>query len=45
MKKTIAIDIDDVLSLFAEAFVDYSNKFWGSGLRAYGYHEVEAYFD
>lgn len=31
-KKVIAVDIDDVLAQFAEAFVEFSNKRWGTHL-------------
>lgn len=37
--KTIAIDIDDVLALSASAFVDFSNKRWGTNLGVDDYHE------
>ncbi len=37
--KTIAIDIDDVLALSASAFVDFSNKRWGTNLEVDDYHE------
>lgn len=33
IKKTIAIDIDEVLAAFAESFVDFSNKKWGTHLK------------
>lgn len=39
MKKTIAVDIDDVLALNAEAFVDYCNKRWGTQLTVDDYDE------
>lgn len=38
-RKTIAIDIDDVLSRSAEGFVRYSNKRWGHNLEAEDYLE------
>ncbi len=43
MKKTIAIDIDDVLSMHAEAFVNYSNMFYGTkfGVDDYSEHWSE----
>ncbi|MBI2285824.1 hypothetical protein HYU82_03300 [Candidatus Saccharibacteria bacterium] len=31
-RKTIAVDIDDVLAANAEAFIDYSNRKWGTRL-------------
>lgn len=39
MKQTIAVDIDDVLSPSAEAFIAYSNKVWGHDLAVDDYHE------
>ncbi|MBI2009242.1 HAD family hydrolase [Candidatus Saccharibacteria bacterium] len=38
-KKTIAIDIDDVLAANAENFVEFSNKKWGTHLRPDDYTE------
>lgn len=38
-RQTIAIDIDDVLADQAAAFVDYSNKQWGTNLRVSDYTE------
>lgn len=37
--KTIAVDIDDVLALSAPAFIQYSNRHWGTHLRIDDYHE------
>lgn len=31
-KKTIAVDLDDVLSAGAQGFIDFSNKKWGTNL-------------
>lgn len=39
MRKTIAVDIDDVLSASAEGFAAYSNKQWGTNLTADDYSE------
>lgn len=39
MKKTIAVDIDDVLSASAEAFIAFSNKQWGHTLSVDDYLE------
>jgi len=38
-KKTIAIDIDDVLSKSADGFIKYSNERWGLNLRTEDYEE------
>lgn len=38
-RKTIAIDIDDVLAIHAEAFVAFSNKHWGTNLTVDDYDE------
>lgn len=38
-KKTIAVDIDDVLAASAEAFVKFSNERWGTHLEVDDYHE------
>jgi uncharacterized HAD superfamily protein len=38
-KPVIAVDIDDVLSAHAEAFVEYSNKKWGTNLTPDDYDE------
>ena len=38
-KKTIAVDIDDVLALNAQAFVEFSNKRWGTNLKPEDYTE------
>lgn len=38
-KKTIAVDIDDVLSASAQGWVDYSNRRWGTNLRVDDYDE------
>ena len=38
-KQTIAVDIDDVLSANAEAFIAYSNKRWGTALKVEDYRE------
>ncbi|HEX5456600.1 MAG TPA: hypothetical protein VFW77_04525 [Candidatus Saccharimonadales bacterium] len=39
LKKTIAIDLDDVLAAGAQGFVDYSNKRWGTNLTIADYTE------
>lgn len=39
MRKTIAIDIDDVLSLHAQAFTEFSNERWGTQLTADDYDD------
>ncbi|MBI2589195.1 HAD hydrolase-like protein [Candidatus Saccharibacteria bacterium] len=39
MKKTIAIDIDDVLAASADGFLKFSNKRWGTNLRSDDYTE------
>ena len=39
MKKTIAIDIDEVLSASATGFMAFSNKRWGTNLSITDYHE------
>jgi 5'(3')-deoxyribonucleotidase len=39
MKKTIAIDIDDVLADNASGFVAFSNKIWGTNLKPEDYDE------
>ena len=39
VKKTIAVDIDDVLSASAEAFIAFSNKQWGHTLSVDDYLE------
>lgn len=38
-KKTIAVDLDDVLSANAEGFVKFSNERWGTNLRPEDFHE------
>jgi uncharacterized HAD superfamily protein len=38
-KKTIAIDVDDVLASSAQGFVDFSNKQWGMSLTVEDYKE------
>jgi 5'(3')-deoxyribonucleotidase len=38
-KITIAIDVDDVLAANAEAFVEFSNKRWGTNLKVEDYDE------
>lgn len=38
-KETIAVDIDDVISAHAQAFIDYSNKRWGTHLKIDDYEE------
>jgi 5'(3')-deoxyribonucleotidase len=38
-RKTIAVDVDDVLALSVEAWVAFSNKQWGTHLTADDYHE------
>ncbi len=39
MKKTIAVDIDDVLAANAESFAAFSNKRWGTNLKPDDYSE------
>jgi uncharacterized HAD superfamily protein len=39
MSKIIAIDIDDVLSMHAEAFVEYSNRYYHTNLNVSDYIE------
>jgi len=39
LKQTIAVDIDDVLAANAEGFAEYSNKKWGTHLKADDYTE------
>jgi len=38
-KPTIAVDIDDVLAANAEAFIDFTNKRWGTNLTVDDYTE------
>ncbi len=38
-RKTIAVDIDDVLSVNAPAFINFSNKKWGTSLTIEDFHE------
>lgn len=38
-RKTIAVDIDDVLAASAPGFVEFSNKKWGTSLRPEDYHD------
>ena len=38
-KKVIAVDLDDVLSASAPAFVQFSNERWGTNLTVEDYHE------
>jgi FMN phosphatase YigB (HAD superfamily) len=38
-KRTIAVDVDDVLAAFAKGFTDYSNKKWGTHLVPDDYDE------
>jgi 5'(3')-deoxyribonucleotidase len=38
-RKTIAVDIDDVLAAHADSFVAYSNKKWGTSLKPDDYDE------
>ncbi len=38
-KRTIAVDIDDVLALSAQGFVGFSNKRWGTNLTVEEYNE------
>ena len=38
-KKTIAVDVDDVLAANAAGFVKFSNERWGTNLRPDDYHE------
>ncbi len=42
-KKTIAIDLDDVLALSAKGFVDFSNQRWGTSLTVDDYKEQWAH--
>lgn len=42
MHKTIAVDIDDVLSASAEGFATFSNAHWGSNITADDYSETWA---
>lgn len=39
MKKTIAVDVDDVLAAHAEGFVAFSNEQWGTNLTVDDYDE------
>lgn len=39
LRKTIAVDIDDVLAISAENFIKYSNKKWGTRLTIDDFHE------
>ena len=39
MKKTIAVDVDDVLAASAEGWVKYSNETWGTNLKLEDYQE------
>lgn len=39
MRKTIAVDLDDVLASSAQGFVDFSNKRWGTNLQVEDYSE------
>lgn len=38
-RKTIAVDIDDVLSVNVPAFIDFSNQKWGTSLTIDDFHE------
>lgn len=38
-KQTIAVDIDDVLAAYAQDWVSFSNKNWGTNLSVADYHE------
>jgi 5'(3')-deoxyribonucleotidase len=38
-RETIAVDVDDVLSMTAPAFIRYSNQKWGTRLRVEDYQE------
>jgi len=38
-KPLIAIDVDDVLAVHAQEFVNYSNKKWGTNLKVGDYHD------
>jgi len=38
-KKTIAVDVDDVLAANAAGFVKFSNQRWGTNLKPEDYHE------
>lgn len=39
MRRTIAVDVDEVLSASAEGFVKFSNERWGTNLTIDDYHE------
>lgn len=39
MRKTIAVDVDDVLAAHAQAFVDFSNARWGTSLTVDDYSD------
>lgn len=43
-RKTIAVDVDDVLSASAEGFAEYSNLRWGAGVKPEDYTEEWAVF-
>lgn len=43
-KEIIAVDIDDVLALFAQGFAKFSNRRWGGSHRAEDYTEAWADF-
>ena len=45
MKKTIAVDIDDVLGAEAEFIIGYSNNRWGTTFNLEDWTEVLDYFD
>lgn len=38
-KQIIAVDVDDVLALHVDSFIEYSNKKWGTSLTADDYDE------
>jgi 5'(3')-deoxyribonucleotidase len=38
-KKLLAVDIDNVLASFSEAFIDYANKSWGTSITINDYTE------
>ncbi|CAN5610997.1 hypothetical protein BH23PAT1_BH23PAT1_3910 [soil metagenome] len=42
-RQTIAVDIDDVLAAHAEAFIDFSNKKYGTSLTLEDYHDHWSY--
>src|SRR3989344_4819355 len=42
-RKTIAVDLDDVLSVLAKGFTEFSNKKWGTKLKPDDYSEHWAF--